>query len=925
MTLVLKHPVQSWVTSHGSHHFDTNRHGQAVQYRRTHSLRLNTTRDTVEDDHPDAVDRNRVSRPQRPFDHSGPRRDQPRAGHRPTQGALGSEPLNRAGKERTSWRKKWALGRRPHRRFPDGKNKTLHSSVLPAMVPDLWQSNKDEPLPTGLSSWEDFLGVSLEDPALSHPQGRSQSSDQSSSHLIHSIRDLFPSVSTTDGTRNTFRTKQNERSARRQPSLDGLVPLSDLFFRGSNETEPDPHPRRPQPRNAAIKGRYKNRTVPLPHRVIQNSQRQGPADKVKPTRGGKRFRPSPRTQSYGAGPRKLQGRRLFRRGTEVYVNGVCLVADPPQRSVVLTYDSETDDWASVITLNTAEFGPFLHRESIRKMSEAERALYCEYWVHAAIKWKVCPRDLQCIVEAHLHRNETADDNAAVMDESNMDTSESNDTVSEEDQNSDSEDDETSTEDLGLDAFFESVEKLFTDVSPRSLPARETSKRSIKALDPPKGFGKPPEENDSNKPSVRKGFFGAVVTSTQSIAVSREDLESGTERDGMLPIQNVFLNAILMMTTEVYDLDVSVSQFELVDAGLGLTTVNVEYTVCNRVPMTAAYLQHRLKQIGAAVNNEYFLFLVAKAAKTETGWSEDVREQVVNECLLADDDLKGEDRPSDTKGVQRAIGPSPERQREEVDPDYSVVNASRSPYGGEIGQLLLKAICEHAKERRPKVIAIGDVHGCLEELQDLVRECDFRPGDLIIPLGDLVCKGPSSLEVVEMLRELGAVAICGNHDFEVRRWKKAISFGIPWQTSGPDHFHIASQLSEADNKWIEKLPWFISSDDLNALFVHAGFVSGIRLAKQNPRLMTNMRSILPDGTVTSKFFNNWPWARLWDGPQTVLFGHDADRGLQQYEHAIGLDTGCVYGGRLTACILPEKRFVSVSARRQYVKYRRKHYD
>lgn len=143
--------------------------------------------------------------------------------------------------------------------------------------------------------------------------------------------------------------------------------------------------------------------------------------------------------------------------------------------------------------------------------------------------------------------------------------------------------------------------------------------------------------------------------------------------------------------------------------------------------------------------------------------------------------------------------------------------------------------------------------------------------------------------------------------------------------GSEHYTIASNLQKADLKWMYSLPWYLSSKELNTLFVHAGFVSGIRLGKQNPRLMMNMRSILPDGTVTSKFFNNWPWARLWDGPQTVLFGHDADRGLQQYEHAIGLDTGCVYGGRLTACILPEKRLVSVSARRAYFQYRRKHFD
>ena len=116
------------------------------------------------------------------------------------------------------------------------------------------------------------------------------------------------------------------------------------------------------------------------------------------------------------------------------------------------------------------------------------------------------------------------------------------------------------------------------------------------------------------------------------------------------------------------------------------------------------------------------------------------------------------------------------------------------------------------------------------------------GDLVVFLGDLVSKGPDSLSVVQMAREIGAIGVRGNHDFEVIRWHQAMKSGADPPVIGSEHFHIASGLSKADLKWMYSLPWYISSKELGALFVHAGFVSGIRLSKQNPRLMMNMRSI-----------------------------------------------------------------------------------
>jgi hypothetical protein len=375
-------------------------------------------------------------------------------------------------------------------------------------------------------------------------------------------------------------------------------------------------------------------------------------------------------------------------------------------------------------------------------------------------------------------------------------------------------------------------------------------------------------------------------------------------------------------------------------------IEARFTLRSISDLSHSEIARRMKEIDAAfprtIDDGELQVAMAAAAKVDTQWPEEVRARVIEELLFGDDEedispaieiARSEHIAQDSCEVD-SNGVSPLHLRDDIFHgggrdgvfyDYSEKNALESPYGGEIGLRLVDAVTERAKERSPRVIAIGDVHGCIDELQDLLRECNYQPGDLVVFLGDLVCKGPDSTSVVQMAREIGAIGVRGNHDFEVIRWHQAIKSGVDPPVVGSEHFHIASCLSKADMNWMYSLPWYISSKELGALFVHAGFVSGIRLAKQNPRLMMNMRSILPDGTVTSKFFNNWPWARLWDGPQTVLFGHDADRGLQQYEHAIGLDTGCVYGGRLTACILPEKRLVSVSARREYFKYRRKHYD
>lgn len=151
------------------------------------------------------------------------------------------------------------------------------------------------------------------------------------------------------------------------------------------------------------------------------------------------------------------------------------------------------------------------------------------------------------------------------------------------------------------------------------------------------------------------------------------------------------------------------------------------------------------------------------------------------------------------------------------------------------QACLSDFCSFKKAR---VIVIGDVHGCVTELCDLLRACNYRPGDLVVLLGDLVAKGPSSLKCIRLAMSIGAISVRGNHDQEVirqaQKFRKELSetqkdgaqFNNTdrrdWRDSNSnEHFKIALQLSAREFDWMSHLPFFIRSDDLASLFVHAG--------------------------------------------------------------------------------------------------------
>jgi predicted phosphodiesterase len=211
----------------------------------------------------------------------------------------------------------------------------------------------------------------------------------------------------------------------------------------------------------------------------------------------------------------------------------------------------------------------------------------------------------------------------------------------------------------------------------------------------------------------------------------------------------------------------------------------------------------------------------------------------------------------------------------------------------------------------RTIVIGDVHGCLEELLALLARCHRTPADRVILVGDLVNKGPDSAGVVAWARQNGVDAVLGNHD------DHALDAAHGDLDVKPHHRAVAASLGPADLDWLEARPLWLRIDEYKKPYVviHGGMVPGIAVEEQQREHLLNLRSIA-DGGRPSKRIEGDPWASLWKGPEHVVFGHDAVRGLQSHKHATGLDTGCVYGRALTALILPSGELVSEPARHAY---------
>lgn len=218
------------------------------------------------------------------------------------------------------------------------------------------------------------------------------------------------------------------------------------------------------------------------------------------------------------------------------------------------------------------------------------------------------------------------------------------------------------------------------------------------------------------------------------------------------------------------------------------------------------------------------------------------------------------------------------------------------------------------------VAVGDIHGCLEEFDELLKTIQYNPNQMrLVLLGDLMDRGPDPVGCVRRARELDVECIMGNHEEKHLRWHKhqkkfdETGKSNPMKPMAADDAKANSFLSDQDWTWMKALPLKLDLG-LGWWAVHAGCEPKYTLHKQNPSQIMRVRYV--DERGTGKSLNadlSQPegtvyWDQQWKGPESLVYGHCV-HDLKEWRHTtnngvqcVGIDTGCCFGGHLTAMLM-----------------------
>jgi protein phosphatase len=227
--------------------------------------------------------------------------------------------------------------------------------------------------------------------------------------------------------------------------------------------------------------------------------------------------------------------------------------------------------------------------------------------------------------------------------------------------------------------------------------------------------------------------------------------------------------------------------------------------------------------------------------------------------------------------------------------------------------------------------IGDVHGCAAELADLLAALGYArdaaaawkapSGRLAIFVGDFVDRGPRNLDVLNTVMRMvasgSAKAVLGNHDLRLERYLNGQAVSLDY---GLDVTVAEIDAASAGERarilaFLRSLPSHLVLDTGRLVVAHTGLPERL-----HGRASSRLRQIAaygpPGAADPTDPTKRHPWVTDYAGEAAVVYGHTPVAQPTWTRGTIDIDTGCVFGGRLTALRWPEREIVSVPARQRY---------
>ncbi len=210
----------------------------------------------------------------------------------------------------------------------------------------------------------------------------------------------------------------------------------------------------------------------------------------------------------------------------------------------------------------------------------------------------------------------------------------------------------------------------------------------------------------------------------------------------------------------------------------------------------------------------------------------------------------------------------------------------------------------------KLIIYGDIHGCYNEFMSLRKKINPDKNDIEVCVGDVITKGKNSVKLLKYIQKHNIKSILGNHEDKLVRYLEHEKS----EKKNPillddDERSIIEKLDDEDIKYLKDMPLFLQFK--NIIVLHGGIQNHHNLnnlTKKEKSKILRMRYLDSEHnfiTYGKEDKNSIFWADIYDGNQGfIIYGHQWFKEVKKNNHTLGIDTGCVYGNKLSAVVFEE---------------------